>query len=350
MAFNALPRSTGRTLRPRRHLVGIEPQAVERDKAHCLQRTTQNPTYLQCCHRHTFPPVREQSELFQTLQDIIPEKRELLREVKSKAGKKIGDVKVENVLGGMRGLKSMVWQGSVLDANEGIRFHGHTIADCNRLLPKGRTGKEMLPEAMFWLLLTGKIPSEAQIREFSAMLARQAVAPIYIRSLIRRLPVPMHPMTKMAIAVSALSHESTFAKKYAAGELKKSDYWETTFDDAISLIAKLPNIAGMIYEANCLKGTDQEKNRRRKKLENYSHRIKRNQDWAYNLASLLGFGGEGEQQEGVQDLLRLYIALHADHEGGNVSAHATHLVGSALSDPFLSYSAGLQGLAGPLHG
>jgi citrate synthase len=46
----------------------------------------------------------------------------------------------------------------------------------------------------------------------------------------------------------------------------------------------------------------------------------------------------------------LYLALHGDHEGGNVSAHATHLVGSALSDPFLSYSAGLQGLAGPLHG
>lgn len=53
---------------------------------------------------------------------------------------------------------------------------------------------------------------------------------------------------------------------------------------------------------------------------------------------------------GFVDLLRLYLALHGDHEGGNVSAHATHLVGSALSDPFLSYSAGLQGLAGPLHG
>lgn len=56
------------------------------------------------------------------------------------------------------------------------------------------------------------------------------------------------------------------------------------------------------------------------------------------------------ENEGFVDLLRLYLALHGDHEGGNVSAHATHLVGSALSDPFLSYSAGLQGLAGPLHG
>jgi len=33
-----------------------------------------------------------------------------------------------------------------------------------------------------------------------------------------------------------------------------------------------------------------------------------------------------------------------------VSAHASHLVGSALSDPYLSFSAGMCGLAGPLHG
>jgi citrate synthase len=48
-----------------------------------------------------------------------------------------------------------------------------------------------------------------------------------------------------------------------------------------------------------------------------------------------------------QDLTFFY---NSDHEGGNVSAHATHLVGSALSDPYLSFSAGMNGLAGPLHG
>lgn len=42
--------------------------------------------------------------------------------------------------------------------------------------------------------------------------------------------------------------------------------------------------------------------------------------------------------------------MHADHEGGNVSAHTVHLVGSALSDPYLSLAAGMNGLAGPLHG
>lgn len=42
--------------------------------------------------------------------------------------------------------------------------------------------------------------------------------------------------------------------------------------------------------------------------------------------------------------------LFSDHEGGNVSAHTVHLVGSALSDPYLSFAAGMNGLAGPLHG
>ena len=46
----------------------------------------------------------------------------------------------------------------------------------------------------------------------------------------------------------------------------------------------------------------------------------------------------------------LYLFNFSDHEGGNVSAHSVHLVGSALSDPYLSFAAGMNGLAGPLHG
>ncbi|MEK0750813.1 hypothetical protein OSH65_25695, partial [Mycobacterium ulcerans] len=54
--------------------------------------------------------------------------------------------------------------------------------------------------------------------------------------------------------------------------------------------------------------------------------------------------------ETFKELMRLYMTIHADHEGGNVSAHTTHLVGSALSDAYLSFAAGMNGLAGPLHG
>ena len=84
------------------------------------------------------------------MKEVIPAKRELLKKVKAQGDDVIGDVKVGNVIGGMRGLKAMLWEGSVLDADEGIRFHGKTIKDCQKELPKGTTGTEMLPEAMFW--------------------------------------------------------------------------------------------------------------------------------------------------------------------------------------------------------
>ena len=231
----------------------------------------------------------------------------------------------------------MIWEGSVLDPNNGIRFHGRTIKDCQRELPTGKTGTEMLPEAMFWLLLTGKVPSTAQVRHFSRQLAEQSTLPRFIEEMLDHFPTDLHPMTQFAMAVSALNHTSVFAKAYEKG-MNKADYWEPTFDDCISLLGKLPVIAAKIYRNAYQGGGD------------LPGRVDVEQDWAYNFAAMLGKGGKDKDNESFQDLLRLYLALHGDHEGGNVSAHATHLVGSALSDPFLSYSAGLQGLAGPLHG
>ncbi|KAH9883988.1 citrate synthase [Xylariomycetidae sp. FL2044] len=274
-------------------------------------------------------------DLKTTLKGVIPAKRELLKKVKANASAVIGEVKVENVIGGMRGLKAMIWEGSVLDANEGIRFHGRTIKDCQKELPKGRSGTEMLPESMFWLLLTGQVPSVAQVRNLSRELAEQAYLPDFVNKMLDGFPRDLHPMTQFSIAVSALNYTSKFAKAYEAG-MNKADYWEPTFDDCISLLAKLPTIAAKIYQ-NSYRGGGA-----------LPADVDPEQDWAYNFAALLGKGGP--ENESFQDLLRLYLALHGDHEGGNVSAHATHLVGSALSDPFLSYSAGLQGLAGPLHG
>lgn len=229
----------------------------------------------------------------------------------------------------------MIWEGSVLDANEGIRFHGKTIKDCQKELPKGTSGTEMLPEAMFWLLLTGEVPTTKQVREFSRELAEKATIPKFVEQMLDNFPKDLHPMTQFACAVSALNYESVFAKKYEQG-LNKADYWGPTYDDSISLLAKLPTVAAKIYQ-NAYRGGGE-----------LPALADPEQDWAYNFAAMLGKGGK--ENEGFQDLLRLYLALHGDHEGGNVSAHTTHLVGSALSDPFLSYSAGLQGLAGPLHG
>lgn len=272
--------------------------------------------------------------LKEALQEVIPAKVELYKKVKSEYSQKsLGEVKVENLLGGMRGLKAMLWEGSVLDANEGIRFHGKTIAECQEILPKAAEGGEMLPEAMLWLLLTGKVPTTEETRQLSRQLAENGELPDYAVKVIDGLPKTLHPMTQFAIAVSVLNHDSKFAKAYENG-IHKSKYWETTFDDCLDLIAKLPQIAAKIYQNTYLGGGA------------LPGKIDLDRDWSYNYALMIG----KNDQAGFVDLLRLYFALHGDHEGGNVSAHATHLVGSALSDPYLSYSAGLQGLAGPLHG
>jgi citrate synthase len=138
-------------------------------------------------------------------------------------------------------------------------------------------------------------------------------------------------MSQLAVAVNALQHESKFAKAYQDG-IPKSEYWNYTYEDSMDLIAKLPNVAGRIYQ-NVFK-------------DGKVPAIDPNADYGHNLAKVLGFDGNKDFTE----LMRLYLTIHSDHEGGNVSAHTTHLVGSALSDPYLSLAAGLNGLAGPLHG
>ena len=138
-------------------------------------------------------------------------------------------------------------------------------------------------------------------------------------------------MAQFSLAITALEHGSAFAKAYAKG-MPKSQYWEHTFEDSMDLIAKLPTIAARIYR-NVYK-------------DGKVAPVDKTKDYACNLARQLGFGDNGEFVE----LMRLYLTIHSDHEGGNVSAHTTHLVGSALSSPYLSLAAGLNGLAGPLHG
>ena len=154
----------------------------------------------------------------------------------------IGEVTLDQVYGGARGIKSLVWEGSVLDAEEGIRFRGKTIPECQEILPKAPGGTEPLPEGLFWLLLTGEVPSEQQVRDLSAEWAARSELPSFVTELIDRCPNDLHPMAQFSLAVTALEHESNFSKAYAKG-MKKAEYWEHTFEDSMDLIGKLPNIA-----------------------------------------------------------------------------------------------------------
>ncbi|XP_041367211.1 probable citrate synthase 2, mitochondrial isoform X2 [Gigantopelta aegis] len=271
------------------------------------------------------------TDLKSVLAEKIPEKQKEVVELRKQHGNtKVGDVTVDMMYGGMRGIKGLVTETSVLDPEEGIRFRGYSIPECQKLLPKGKGGTEPLPEGLFWLLLTGDIPSQAQVDAVTQEWNSRAALPNHVITLLSNFPSNLHPMSQFSSAITALNLESKFAKGYHDG-INKNLFWEYTYEDSMDLIAKLPTLAAIIYRNITDGGTPCP--------------IDTAKDWSWNYASMMGF----DNAEFVE-LMRLYLTIHSDHEGGNVSAHATHLVGSALSDPYLSFAAGMNGLAGPLHG
>lgn len=204
------------------------------------------------------------------------------------------------------------------------------MAECRSALPSASPGGEPLPEGMFWLLLTGELPTPAQAAGVTAAWRSRAALPPSVLATLDSLPAGTHPMTQLVVGVAAMQPGSRFAAAYEAG-VPKRDYWGPVYEDSMDLLARLPVLAAAIYRRSFGKGPLIEADP--------------SLDWAANFGHMMGFDGDG-----MRELLRLYTTLHCDHEGGNVSAHATHLVGSALSDPYLSLCAGLAGLAGPLHG
>lgn len=264
---------------------------------------------------------------YEKSQALGKEVKELLKE----HGKtKVDDVILEQVYGGMRNITCMIWEPSLLDSEEGIRFRGFSIPELQEKLPAASKGKEPLPEGLFWLMLVGEVPTKEQVKWLTENWVRRANVSEHVFRAIDALPVETHPMTQLSVAVMAMQNSSVFAQRYASG-MNKSEYWDATYEDTMYLIAKLPRVAAYIYRRVYHNGEQT--------LPDISL------DWAGNYAHMLGM-----EDPGFKEYMRLFLTIHADHEGGNASAHATHLVGSTLSDPYLSFSAAINALAGPLHG
>lgn len=240
----------------------------------------------------------------------------------------VDDVTMSQIYGGARDIKTMVWEPSELDAQEGIRFRGYSIPELRKLLPKG--DQEPRPEGLFWLMLVGDVPTEEEVNWVTEEWEKRSEVPLHVFNVLDALPVNTHPMTQFTISVNAMQNDSVFAQRYNEG-ISKTEHWDPTYEDSMNLIARLPKIAAYIYRRTFYDGNHIEADK--------------NEDWAGNFAHLLGFNSAD-----FKNLMRLYLTIHADHEGGNASAHTVHLVGSTLSDPYLSFAAGVNALAGPLHG
>jgi citrate synthase len=269
---------------------------------------------------------RTKETLLKKIEEHRPRTVKLLKE---HADVKLGDVTIGQAIGGARGVRCLVTDISYLDPLEGIRFRGKTIPETFAALPRVPGSDYPYVEGFWHFLLTGDIPSMEETQELVEDFKKRAEVPDYVWDVLRAMPPDSHPMAMFSTAILCQQRESAFVKRYHEG-MGKMDYWDPTYEDCTTLLARLPRIAAYIY------------------------RLKYRDDKQIPADPSLDLGGNFAHMMGIDkpydDVARMYFILHSDHESGNVSAHTTHLVASALSDCFYSLSAGINGLAGPLHG
>ncbi|WP_025209649.1 citrate (Si)-synthase [Hippea sp. KM1] len=266
-------------------------------------------------------------KLYEKIQAHRPRITRLYKEF---ADKVIDEVTVYKIIAGMRGLKALITDISYLDPYEGIRFRGYTIPEVMEKLPKPEGAEMPYVEGHFYLLLTGELPTEKDVEEVYTEWKKREQLPQYVIDILRAMPRDTHPMTMFAAGILAMQRDSKFAQWYASGQFNKMDAWEYMYEDVMDLLPKLPLLGAYIY---------------RMKYKGDTHiPSDPNLDFGGNFAHMMGI------DKPYDDVARMYFILHSDHESGNVSAHTTHLVASALSDIYYSYAAGMCGLAGPLHG
>ncbi len=270
-----------------------------------------------------------------TLKNRLKEKIEAHRPRITRLMKEYGNVKIDEItigqiMRGMRGVKVLTTDISYLDPYEGIRFRGKTIPETMAALPKPPGKDYPYVEGFWFFLLTGDIPTEEEALEVVDEFKKRRQLPQYVIDVLRNMPDGTHAMALFSAAILSMQKDSKFAEYYASGNYNRMDAWEYMYEDATNLLARLPSIAAYIY------------------------RMRFRGDLIIPSNDDLDMGGNFAHQMGIDapydDVARMYFILHSDHESGNVSAHTTHLVGSALSDAYYSLSAGLNGLAGPLHG
>ena len=261
--------------------------------------------------------------LKEKLEAKIPAWRDEIRAVaKGYGDTEVSKVTVVQAYGGMRGVKAMVCDTSEVPPDKGLLIRGIPIGELT----------DKLPEEIFFLLCTGELSTEEELKDLQVEYSKRGEVPQYVWDVLEAMPKDSHPMVMLDTGILVMECESLFRQRYSEG-MTKMEYWEPTLEDSINLLAKLPALAAGVYRMRFEKGD----------RIPYDPEL----DWGGNYAKMLGLDDPDGK---FADLIRLYLTLHSDHEGGNVSAHTCHCVGSALSDPYYAVSAGLNGLAGPLHG
>lgn len=242
----------------------------------------------------------------------------------------ISKITIGDVISGLKGIPCLITDTSKVDPEHGIHYRNFSIRQLQKTLPCINNDIDPLPEALFYLLLTGDIPKKDDVENIYKSWSNRNNVPHYVFDIIDSFPTDSLPMAIFSTAIISMSKDSIFQQAHERG-INKKDYWETYYEDIMNLIARLPRIAAYIY----------------RRLYHNNQQIESNTklDWSANFAHMMGFNSVD-----MTRLLRLHAIVHADHEGGNITAHTAHLIGSGLSNIYYSFGGSMLGLAGPLHG
>ncbi len=256
-----------------------------------------------------------------TLAERIPSYREkITRLVKEYGEQVISEVTLKQTLSGLRGVRALMCDTSCVHAETGLSIRGRPIAEL--------TDRE--PEELFFLMLTGDLPDQDNLKNLRSEINEKAEVPEYVWRILHSMPSTAHPMDMLITAIASLEDASVFRLRYEEG-MEREGYWEAALDDSLMLLAKLPSLAAAVYRIRYDKGD----------LSPWDPAL----SWAGNFARMLG-----HEEGDFADMIRLYLVIHCDHEGGDASAFASRIVGSGLADAYYAVTAGLCGMAGPLHG
>ncbi|MES1923081.1 hypothetical protein MHBO_004619, partial [Bonamia ostreae] len=144
--------------------------------------------------------------LLRKMRKIVPKQREYFKKWKTENGHKIlnKNLVVSQSLG-MKGIIGMISETSMLEPNEGIRYRGLNIKKVCEVLPKiseypesAKNVLQPLPEGVIWLFLTGKLPTEKEVRSISEDLMKRSQLPELTKRLIDSYPKEMHPMVQLS--------------------------------------------------------------------------------------------------------------------------------------------------------
>ena len=242
------------------------------------------------------------------------------------------DINGKGVLAGLTEISeiqsSMVDEsGSTIPCEGKLFYHGINIKDLvSGFIREKRFGFE---EAVY-LLLFGQLPSERQLKDFSALLARYRTLPTsFVRDIIMKAP-SRDMMNTLARSVLTL---------YSYDDRADDISIPNVLRQCLQLIALFPLLSVYGYQAY---------NHYHEGQSLYIHAPDPELSTAENILRILRPDSKYTALEAR--VLDVALVLHAEHGGGNNSTFTTHVVSSSGTDTYSVIAAAIGSLKGPRHG